>query len=116
MKTQEALETLDAMQRQIIHGSTVFKDIGDVIRNLTLANHINPASLDLAKARLDESAPGEVLHMVAALIALSEDTNDYAGDCAADGFTLTADTARQRASYYERSADALCEIWGAANA
>ena len=37
MQTQEALETLDAMQRQVIHGSTVFRDIGDVIRNLTLS-------------------------------------------------------------------------------
>ena len=37
MKTQEALETLDAMQRQIIHGSTVFKDIGDVIRKFTIS-------------------------------------------------------------------------------
>lgn len=80
------------------------------------ANYVNAASLDLAKNRLDESAPGEVLHMVAALIALSEDTNDYADDCNADGFTLTAEEARQRATDYERSAAALCEIWGVANA
>lgn len=32
MKTQEAIKRLDEMQRQVVHGSTIFKDIADVIR------------------------------------------------------------------------------------
>jgi hypothetical protein len=80
------------------------------------ANYINDCSLSLAKMMLAESAPSEVLHMVAALIGLSEDTIDYAIDSAADGFTLEADCARDRATNYERSAHALCKIWSVANA
>jgi len=76
------------------------------------ANYINDFSLSLAKTMLAESAPREVLHMVAALIGLSEDTIDYAEDSAADGFTLEAESARDRATNYERSAHALCKIWG----
>lgn len=34
MTTKEAIEKLDDMQRQIIHGSRTFGDIADVIRNL----------------------------------------------------------------------------------
>lgn len=34
MTPNEAIETLDRMQRQIIHGSRIFGDIADVIRNL----------------------------------------------------------------------------------
>lgn len=32
MTMQEALEELEAMHRQIIHGPTIFRDIADVIR------------------------------------------------------------------------------------
>lgn len=34
MTTKEAINNLDDMQRQIIHGSRIFADIADVIRNL----------------------------------------------------------------------------------
>lgn len=34
MTSSEAIQELDAMQRQIIHGSNIFGDIADVIRDL----------------------------------------------------------------------------------
>lgn len=36
MTPSEAIQELDAMQRQIIHGSRIFGDIADVIRALQL--------------------------------------------------------------------------------
>ena len=86
------------------------------MRKAMFANYINDCSLSLAETMLDESAPLEVLHMVAALIGMSENTTDYADDSAADGSTLEAESARDRADSYERSAHALCKIWDAANA
>lgn len=80
-------------------------------RHGALPQRTSPKALEIAKSKLDESTPGEILHMVAVLIALFEDTRDYADDKEADGFSLTAEEARQRAEKYEESAEALCKIW-----
>ena len=37
MKTQTAIETLDEMQKQIIHGKRTFGDIADIIRDAETA-------------------------------------------------------------------------------
>lgn len=76
------------------------------------ARYVVPSSIEMAKERLDESAPGEILHMVAALLSLAEDTDNHADDLDAHGFAFLAEEARIRADNYKQSAQALCKIWG----
>lgn len=109
----ENKESIVALMFEVANGVTSARRAASEIMasHKVIAPRTSPKAIEIAKARLDESASAEILNMVGELMWLAENTNDYAEDKEADGFILTAEEIRQRAEKYEMSAQALCEIW-----
>jgi hypothetical protein len=76
-----------------------------------MKKHVTQASVDDIIAWGVFDCTSEILVMAAALKELAETTRWAAEDLRADGFFLRAQETDERAAQYQRSLDALKEIW-----
>lgn len=78
-----------------------------------LKQHVTQSAIDDIIAGGVFDCTSEILVMTAALKELAETTRWAAEDLRADGFFLRAQETDERAAQYQRSLDALREIWEA---
>ena len=80
MTTEEAIERLDVMQRQILHGSRMFADIADVIRN---SEKVRVAARRQVKIAIEqctrERIPEQALQLAHRILANNRPDGEFAG-------------------------------------
>ena len=79
---------------------------------VTLLGHVvTEQDIEKTKDDIGSHATHEMLMMAALCRVLAQDTHDHSQDLAADGFTLKAEEAEQRAETYTNTYWAICHEW-----